>query len=160
MSTTTKQAIIKEIETRFWNITVANGYFRDIERVCISKLTEYQSRDLPYLNFHVTGDSPAANKYGRNEREMTIIAEFYTKIYDDGNISTIAFELEEDMVIALNRSNDSPLKTDEPNRNLNGLVKFITDQDMTPIISGKNSDYAGVAIEFNINYILDAETLS
>jgi len=156
-----KQQILKEIRDRMFNITRDNGYFHDIKKVEISRQEIFQSTEVPAINVHYRSDDPNFDNYGSGERLMRImVGGFSTTNKKDLDAAEITFQLEEDIIMSLNRSNDLPQKTSIPSICLGGIVKEITNHSSTPINQGRLSPFIGVLIEFEVRYLLDGETLS
>ncbi len=143
--------ILDEVEKRFGNIKLINGYSADIGSIKRASQKDFKAYDLPGCNYWTQNDSIIETTYGQENHELVLT----TKIHDltrDKDFVNLATELYSDMHIALFRSTLLPKITDEISIGLGGLVDKLSVTSFTPLIGEGQEPWVVALMDINILY--------
>jgi len=144
--------ILDEIELRLGNISVANGYFLDIEKLERARLTPLKNSDMPAITFYSGVNELREFKYGLDFRSVNVVVECYT-MTRDSNFNDLSQLLASDLEVALHRDTSAPTVTDDVSTALGGLVEQLIINSATPVMGENNkSPYCGAVLSLQVNY--------
>lgn len=141
--------ILDEIEARLGNITVANEYWHTINKMVRSKLTPFESYDLPAINYWPTTLSNESGAYQDDKRTLALFIEIHTMTLDEP-FTDVAEKLATDGVTALNRTTAAPKVSDASNVDLNDTVEAFIYQGHDYIIGMGEDPWCGCLIKMSV----------
>ncbi len=143
--------ILDLIEARFANMTTANGYYFDVQKIARSTLKPFDGIDLPAINFWVASVTNAVDRHRRDLRTENLFVEYHSKTYDDPFIDVVK-KLEADVINGLNRAVASPAVSDSQSRNLGGVVRSLRWTNTSYQIFRGQKPFCGAFISFSLEY--------
>lgn len=145
--------ILDEIEARFGNITIANGYRFDMSdgEIKRASLTPFKNGDLPAINYWPTSDIKVSKDGGVESKEFNVTIEIYDVTRDEP-FTDLGIKRGNDVSAALFRSTDFPKVTDPVSPALGGMVTEISINSLVPIIGEGGSPWCGALLDATIKY--------
>ena len=141
--------ILDEVEARFGNISVTNGYVHEFKKVERAKMEPFKGYDLPAINYYLGRTSSERDNYGSWLHSTNLIVEAHHKTRDDP-FTDIASSLDSDIAICLFRATLKPKVTDTVDICLGGLVEDLKYDGFSPFINVGEKPFCGARIELTI----------
>jgi hypothetical protein len=148
---TVQLSILNAVESRLKLIKTTNGYSSTVNRVKRATLKPFIEDDLPAINYWPESDEQITKGHGWVDRSFSIVIEYYDRTRDR-NFTDLAFEMANDVAIAMLRSPTSPLVNSDPDLTLGGLVRSSQLTTITPQIGEGQSPWCAVVLNYSLEY--------
>jgi hypothetical protein len=155
MTTTTIQnKIYTNIINRLGNISIASGYFNDINAVKKSPTLNPQENDIPIIYCWLLDDTVIERAFYHEVRQLSIGLTAFIHS-SDIPYSDLVYKLSCDIMTALNRATTAKLVSNSPSFNLGGLVDDLIITSVTPYFRSGGTGICGVMLEINAQYKIE-----
>jgi len=94
--------ILDDVEARMGIMTIARGYWYDVQKVERARTSLWEGYDLPALTFYHTQVINDRDAYTGDERELRLFIEYHSQTRDEP-FTDVAEKLATDVLVALNR---------------------------------------------------------
>lgn len=149
MPTAADKQILDIIGDRLANISTANGYVNDIEKISRGRIKPWDNADIPAINYWPTSHSAIPVNYRVDEHTLTIGIEAHSLTRDDPFPNVVA-GLAADITTALNRDTGAPAVSDTASINFGGSVNRVNLVNYDYEIGEGQSPRCGVLMVFDI----------
>ena len=144
-------AILNEIGLRLENISQANGYSFDINKIVRSAVNEFSGDDLPIIFYRGENDTLVQNQTHNEERLMIVTITGFARTRDYALIDQ-AYKFGADIHAAINRFSKSPQLLDDIDLDLGCLIEALDVREIVPIVGTGDQPFYGVEVVSEVKY--------
>lgn len=146
-----QKIILDAVENRLKLIKTVNGYSTNVNRIKRATLKPFADDEIPAINYWPESDQQVLKGHGWVDRSLAVVVECYDRTRDRV-FTDLAFEMANDIAIALMRSPTNPEVSDQPDLTLGDLIRSSQLLTVTPQIGEGQMPWCGVVLNYSFEY--------
>lgn len=158
MTDPVNKQFFNEVELRCANITEANGYNFDVNKIDRARLVPFKGYDIPAINIWSTNVANERPNYDSDQRDLYLFIEVHHKTMDLPFVD-VCDMLAQDLVIALNRAVSAPLVSDDEDPDLGGICDDLIFLGYDYQVGQDKEPFCAILAEFIVRYTVNQNNM-